>query len=24
LLESKTTSLREDLRRFAVEHGVQV
>jgi phosphotransferase system enzyme I (PtsP) len=24
LLESKTTSLREDLRRFAAEHGVQV
>jgi phosphotransferase system enzyme I (PtsP) len=24
LLESKTTSLREDLRRFALEHGVQV
>jgi phosphotransferase system enzyme I (PtsP) len=24
LLESKATSLREDLRRFAVEHGVQV
>jgi phosphotransferase system enzyme I (PtsP) len=24
LLQSKTTSLREELRRFAVEHGVQV
>lgn len=24
LLDSKTSSLREDLRRFAVEHGVQV
>ena len=24
LLDSKATSLREDLRRFAVEHGVQV
>jgi phosphotransferase system enzyme I (PtsP) len=24
LLESKATSLREDLRRFAAEHGVQV
>jgi phosphotransferase system enzyme I (PtsP) len=24
LLESKATSLREDLKRFAVEHGVQV
>lgn len=24
LLDSKTSSLREDLHRFAVEHGVQV